>query len=58
MSAFFVSGRFISVSELAGRHPHRREKKDVLRAHHFTLDEQREMLEYVGCKVEHNRDDR
>jgi hypothetical protein len=35
--------------------------EDVLRAkrslaQHFTLDEQGEMLEYVGCKVEHRRD--
>jgi hypothetical protein len=35
-------------------------KEDVLRAkrslaQHFTLHEQGEMFEYVGCKVEHNR---
>jgi hypothetical protein len=38
-------------------------KEDVLRAkrslaQHFTLDEQGEMFEYVGCKVEHNRQQR
>jgi hypothetical protein len=38
-------------------------KEDVLRAkrslaQHFTLDEQGEMFEYVGCKVENNRQQR
>jgi hypothetical protein len=38
-------------------------KEDVLRAketvaRHSTLDMQGEILEYIGCKVEHNRDDR
>jgi hypothetical protein len=37
-------------------------KQDVLEAkkafsQHFTLDEQGEMLEYVGCKIEHNREE-
>jgi hypothetical protein len=38
-------------------------KEDVLRAkravaRHFTLDGQGEMIGYVGCKVEHNRQQR
>jgi hypothetical protein len=37
-------------------------KEDVMDAkkalsQHFTLDEQGEMLEYVGCKIEHNREE-